>query len=150
MTKLAAFAALALSTSLFVAPPAARAATATGQFDVTINLTSACVLGTLPTAHFAYTSGQPDAATFSSSFTIRCTNGLNITSIALDSSTLTDAATNLNYTLALGAVPTTGTGVLQTIAITGTMAGGQGGTCTDATCTNASSDNKRRVLTITY
>ena len=61
----------------------AQAATATGNFDVTINLTSACKVSTAPTAAFTYTSFQATAATFSSSFNIMCTKTLPITSITL-------------------------------------------------------------------
>ncbi|MBX7229220.1 MAG: hypothetical protein K1X48_06415 [Burkholderiaceae bacterium] len=128
----------------------ANATTATSNFDVTINLTSACQITTTPTAAFTYTSFQSSAATFSSSFNILCTNTLPISSIALDSTSVTDDATNLAYTLTLGSVPTAGTGVAQSIGITGSMAANQSGTCASASCTNASATNKQRTLTITY
>ncbi len=128
----------------------AQAATATGNFDVTINLTSACEIASSPTAAFTYTSFQATAATFSSSFNVRCTNTLPITSIALDSTSVTDAATNLAYTLALSGAPTVGTGANQSVTITGSMAANQAGTCATATCTNSASANKQRTLTITY
>lgn len=130
--------------------PAARAATVTGQFDVTINLTAACEIASLPTAAFAYAGGQSTASTFTSTFNIRCTNGLAISSITLDRTSVTDSATNLAYTLALSNVPTAGTGALQTITLSGNMAAGQGGTCGTATCTNTASTNKQRTLTVTY
>ena len=69
---------------------------------------------------------------------------------AAESAATTDAATNLAYTLALSNVPSAGTGAAQTITLSGNMAAGQGGTCGTATCTNASSSNKQRTLTITY
>ena len=128
----------------------AHAATATGNFDVTINLTSACQVASSPTAHFEYTSFQTSASTFSSSFDIRCTNGLPITGIALDSTSVTDAATNLAYTLLLGTLPTQGTGANQSVPLTGSMPANQAGTCGGATCENTSSNNKQRTLTITY
>ncbi|MCW5651681.1 MAG: hypothetical protein KIS62_18190 [Ramlibacter sp.] len=128
----------------------AQAATATGNFDVTINLTSACEIQTSPTAAFTYTSFQSTAATFSSSFNVRCTNTLPITSITLDSTSVTDDATNLAYTLALSGVPAAGTGAAQSVSITGSMAANQSGTCATATCTNAAATNKQRTLTITY
>ncbi len=146
MKKLALVAALGLAAIGL----SAQAATATGTFDVTINLTSACEITSSPTAAFTYTSFQATAATFSSSFNIRCTNTLPITSITLDSTSVTDAATNLAYTLALGAAPAAGTGASQTVNITGSMAANQSGTCATATCTNGSSGNKQRTLTITY
>ncbi|MBX3589204.1 MAG: spore coat protein U domain-containing protein [Ramlibacter sp.] len=146
MKKLALVAALGLA----AIGMSAQAATATGNFDVTINLTSACEIASSPTAAFSYTSFQSTAATFSSSFNIRCTNTLPITSITLDSTSVTDAATNLAYTLALSGVPASGTGASQSVSITGSMAANQAGTCATATCTNAASANKQRTLTITY
>lgn len=141
---------LVLALTLACFGMSAQAATATNNFDVTINLTSACKIATTPTAAFTYTSFQATPATFSSSFNILCTNTLPITSVALDSTSVTDNATNLDYTLTLGTVPTAGTGVAQSIGITGSMAANQSGTCASATCTNASATNKQRTLTITY
>ena len=146
MKKLALIAALGLSSLAL----SSHAATATGTFDVTINLTSACQITSAPTAAFTYTSFQAAAATFASSFNVKCTNTLPITSVTLDSLSVTDNATNLAYTLALGTVPGTGTGVDQSIAITGSMAASQAGTCATATCTNGAATNKQRTLTITY
>jgi len=142
-------AALALGLAALATMPS-QAATATGTFNVTINLTSACQVNTAPTAAFTYTSFQTTAATFSSSFDILCTNTLPITSITLDSTSVTDSATNLAYTLALGAVPAIGTGLAQSIPVTGSMAANQAGTCLTSTCTNALSTNKTRTITITY
>lgn len=148
-------ASLAVATALLgslSAPLAVQAATATAQFDVTINLTSACEI-TAPTgATFNYTSLQATDATFASNFTVRCTNGLPITSIALDATEVTDTATGLAYTLALSNAPTIGSGVAQTVSLNGRMAAGQAGTCSGSICTNASSPaaNKQRTLTITY
>lgn len=142
--------ALVVALGLAAVGMSAQAATATGQFDVTINLTSACEIASSPTAAFTYTSFQATAATFSSSFNVRCTNTLPITSITLDSTSVTDAATNLAYTLALGAAPAAGTGANQSVTINGSMAANQAGTCATATCTNGSSANKQRTLTITY
>lgn len=145
MKKLALIAALGLSSLAL----SSHAATATGTFDVTINLTSACQITSAPTAAFTYTSFQAAAATFASSFNVKCTNTLPYT-IALDSTSVTDAATALAYTLALGSTTGTGSGVDQTIAVTGSMAAAQAGTCATSTCTNAASANKQRTLTITY
>lgn len=146
MKKLALIAALGLSSLAL----SSHAATATGTFDVTINLTSACQITSAPTAAFTYTSFQAAAATFASSFNVKCTNTLPITSVTLDLLSVTDDATNLAYTLALGTVPGAGTGVDQSIAITGSMAASQAGTCATATCTNGAATNKQRTLTITY
>ena len=128
-----------------------QAATATGTFNVNINLTSACAVNTTATAAtFNYTSLQAAASTFSTSFNVQCTNTLPIVSVALDSTAVTDGATNLAYTLALVGAPATATGVPQAVTVNGTMAAGQAGTCAAATCTNAASANKTRTVTITY
>lgn len=142
-------AALALGLAALATMPS-QAGTATGTFDVSITLTSACKVNTTPTAAFTYTSFQTSAATFSSSFNILCTNTLPITSVALDSTSVTDDATNLAYTLALSGVPSAGTGVAQSIAITGSMAANQAGTCATSSCTNTAATNKQRTITITY
>ena len=126
------------------------AATAINTFSVGVTLTSVCRIVTVPTAAFTYSSFQVVASTISSSFTVQCTNTLPISNIALDATATTDQATNLAYTLALGTLPTVGTGIAQTVTITGSMAANQAGTCATATCTNAASTNKTRTLTITY
>ena len=136
---------------------AAQAATATGNFNVTITLTSACKVNTAPTASFAYTSLQTMATTMTaSSFTMTCTNSLPISSVVLDGSgsggtySYTDQATNLAYTLTLTGVPTTGSGSAQTVNLTGSMAANQAGTCNAASCANTSSTNRQRTITVTY
>jgi hypothetical protein len=128
----------------------AHATTATGTFDVTINLTSACQVVSTPAATFTYTSFQGAAATFANTFNIKCTNTLPITSVTLDSGAVTDDATNLAYTLSLAGVPAAGTGANQSITLNGSMASGQAGTCAAATCSNAAATNKTRTITITY
>jgi len=145
--------AIAMIAMLAASIPSAQAVTATGTFNVNITLTSGCSVdtATLPTAaNFTYTAFQVAAATFATSFDILCTNTLPIVSVALDSLAVTDAATNLAYTLVLGASPATGTGVAQAITVNGSMAGGQAGTCAAASCTNALSANKTRTVTVTY
>lgn len=128
----------------------AQAGTATGTFIVNINLTSSCAVDTVPTAAtFNYTSMQVAAATFATSFNLQCTNTLPIVSVALDSLAVTDAATNLAYTLALGATPASN-GAANPVTVNGSMAGGQAGTCITATCTNAASANKTRTVTVTF
>ena len=137
--------------ALATAIPSAQAATSTGTFNVNITLTSGCSVDTAATAaNFAYTSMQVAAATFATAFNIQCTNTLPITSVALDSLAVTDAATNLAYTLVLGAAPATGTGLAQAITVSGSMAGSQPGTCAAASCTNLASANKTRTVTVTY
>jgi spore coat protein U-like protein len=123
---------------------------ATGQFDVSITLRSVCQISTVPTPAFSYTSFQATPATFSSSFNIRCTNLLPITGIQLDSTSVTDAATNLAYTLAIAQPPGKGTGSDQSVTISGSAPAGQAGSCGTDSCSNEGSANKRRTLTIIY
>ena len=128
----------------------AQAATATGNFDVTINLTSACKVSTAPTAAFTYTSFQATAATFSSSFNIMCTKTLPISSIALDSSERDRRRDRPGLHVDHGRGPAAGTGVAQSVTLTGSMAANQAGKCATATCANTAATNKQRTITITY
>jgi|LakMenEpi03Aug12_release.lakeMendotaPanAssembly.Ray.scaffolds.fasta_scaffold196786_4 spore coat protein U-like protein len=151
MKKLALAAALAM-TAIITVP--SQAATATGNFDVAITLTSACVYAKTSDVAFSYTSFQvaAQAQTTSGGFTVRCTNTLPYT-MALDAAgSYTDQATNLAYTLALSSAGATGNGSAQTYSVTGSIAGGQGGNCATAggVCVNTASTNKQRTLTITY
>lgn len=132
----------------FINAPA-QAATATSNFNVLINMTSACQLTTPADLAFNYTSFQAGPASGTTTFNVKCTNTLPY-ALSLDLASVTDAATNLAYTLAMTGATATGTGVSQPITVTGTMAGNQGGTCATATCTNGSSANKQRTLTVTY
>ena len=129
-----------------------QAATSTGNFDVKINLTSACVYTKTTDLQFNYTSFQTaiQPQTTTGAFTVQCTNSLPYT-LALDNLSVTDLAVSLAYTLALSAAGATGTGLAQSYTVTGSMVAGQAGTCaTTAACTNTSSTNKQRTLTITY
>jgi opacity protein-like surface antigen len=145
---------------------AAAGLTATGTFDVNIELTSKCEINSANAATGAvigdlgltYTSFQTTDATNTTTFNVRCTNGLGYT-LALDNTTVTDDALDLEYTLALsvnntaiGPDPITGTGADQQITVTGTIAGGQAGTCaeTDGICLNTAAGNKQRTLTVSY
>lgn len=147
---------------LFAGP--ALAATTTATFPVNITLTSACAVTTAPGAmNFTYTSMQTAAATATTSVGITCTNTLPY-SVSLGNTTLgiagngylvTDAATGLQYSLTLNGVGNdltgqTGNGAVQTVAIGGSMAGGQAGTCATASCQNTGSTNLTQTLTITY
>lgn len=150
MKKLLSLLALALAS---IATLPVQAATATGQFDVTINLTSACLYTKTSDVAFTYTSFQTtaQAETTSGGFTIQCTNSLPYT-LALDSTAVLDAAVDLNYTLALSAPSGTGNGSAQSISVTGSIAADQAGKCATAggICSNSGSINKTRTLTITY
>lgn len=136
-----------------IATMPAQAATATGQFDVTINLTSACKYTKTSDVVFNYTSFQAGAQahTTAGAFTIQCTKTLAY-AMALDSTAVTDNAVDLDYTLALSAASGTGNGATQAYTVTGSMAANQAGKCSTVggACTNGASTNKTRTLTITY
>ena len=152
MKKLLSSVALSLlALSSFMTAPA-QAATATGNFNVVINLTSACEINSPTNLTFNYTSFQAAAASSTSTFNVRCTNTLPY-ALSLDLASVTDAATNLAYTLAMTGATAAGTGANQLITVTGTMAAGQSGTCAGpaaTVCTNVASANKQRTITVTY
>lgn len=133
------------------------AATATGTFNVAITLTSQCQINATAGAEgaviddltFTYTSFQATAATASSNFNVRCTNGLPY-NLALSDSSATDSAVNLAYTLTLSANSGTGNGSNQSFSVNGQIAAGQGGNCDTATCNNTGATNSKKTLTITY
>ena len=141
----------------------AQAATATTTFPVNINLTAACKVTTAPGAvTFNYTSMQATSATATGTTVgVTCTNTLPY-SVSLATApgngyAVTDAVTNLAYTLTLNGTAAdlagqTGSGVEQVVTIGGTMAANQSGTCNTsaAACTNAGSANLTQTLTITY
>ena len=131
--------------TLFAAISTAQAASVTGNFNVTVNLTSACQITAGPAnVAFTYTSFQAAAATGTGGgFSVQCTNTLPYT-MALDATAGT--VSGLNYTLALSAASGAGTGAAQSYTVTGSMAAGQGGTCALASC----SGTQARVLTVTY
>jgi hypothetical protein len=131
--------------SMFAAIPAAQAGTATGNFNVTVNLTSKCEISAGPAdVAFTYTSFQPGAATSTGgAYTVRCTNTLPYT-MSLDA--VAGTVVGLNYTLALSAASGTGNGAGQAYSINGTMASGQAGTCALGSCAGTDA----RVLTVTY
>ena len=143
---------IALGIAAIAALPV-QAATATGQFDVTINLTSACKYVKTSDVVFDYTSFQTgaQAQTTSGAFTVQCTKTLPYT-LALDSTAVTDDAVDLAYTLALSAAGGTGNGNAQAYTVTGSIAAGQAGKCATAggACSNSAATNKTRTLTITY
>ena len=134
-----------------------HALTATGTFNVVINLTSKCEINSTNAATgavisdltFAYTSFQTTSSTASTGFNVRCTNSLPY-SLALSGSSVTDTAVDLAYTLALSAATGTGNGADQAFTVTGNMAAGQAGTCATATCSNTAATNKTKTLTVTY
>lgn len=123
---------------------------ATTTFGVSVITTNSCQINVTPgPITFNYTSFQGAPAVASNSFGVRCTTGLFYT-MGLDATNIVDNAVNLNYTLAVSAPNSTGTGITQTFGVNGTMAAGQSGLCGGGVCTNATATNKTRTLTITY
>jgi hypothetical protein len=170
MKKLALIAAL----GLMGMGSAMAQSTATGNFNVVINLVGKCEINSTnaPTGAVIsditmnYTSFQTTAATGSTNFNVRCTNNLPY-SIGLNTTGDTDNAVNLLYTLNLSATSAhtpgnngsltglTGNAGNQTYYVHGTIASGQAGNCatfsgSPASCDNSTATNRGRVVTITY
>ncbi|MEP7155540.1 MAG: spore coat protein U domain-containing protein [Betaproteobacteria bacterium] len=139
----------------------AQAQTVSTTFNVNINLTTACTLTAVAPVDFAYTSFQVAAATATGgTFSVSCTNGRPYT-LGLQagngaavppgaaSLNITDDAVNLAYTLNLSAAGATGTGVAQPFSVTGTMAGGQSGTCVaGGVCNNIATGSTNYIQTL--
>lgn len=147
---------IALGFAAILSAPA-QAANDSTTVQVTINLTSKCVFGTIAPVAFTYTSFQGTAATATGgAFNMKCTNtmpySIGFTNAVTPATTdvVTDQAVNLAYTLGLSATTGTGTGVDQAYTVTGTMAASQAGTCSSASCANTSSTNKTRTIYVVY
>lgn len=113
-------------------------------FNVSVITLSSCSLSTPPgSVNFAYTSFQPGAASASTSFGLTCTTALPYT-MSLDATSGT--LVGLSYSLALSQNSGTGTGTAQNYSINGSIAAGQAGTCSTASC----SASQVRTLTINY
>jgi spore coat protein U-like protein len=122
------------------------ALTANGNASVSILAPASCSMSTAPgDISFVYTSFQVGAATASTTFGVTCTNTLPYT-MALDATSGTLPGVGLAYTLSLSTSSSTGTGVAQTHSVSGTMAGGQVGTCATASCIAS----QAHTLTVTY
>jgi hypothetical protein len=175
MRKLAIPALLALA-AVISAP--AHALTASGAFDVTVNLYPKCEFVTAPSAlSLHYVSFQTTDSTNDMSFSLRCTNTLPYTLSFGGTAGSGGTLAGLNYTLstrfgAAAATTGTGNGGTQAWTVRGTITGGQGGTCaTDnsgtagtqvasttgantgsavGTACTATSANGAHTLTITY
>ena len=139
------------SATFVVATAPAQAATVTSSFNVDITLTSLCSVSTPANLTFAYTALQVAASTASTPFSVTCATGLPYT-VALSGTNVTDDAVGLAYSLALTAPVGggTGTGAAQAYSVSGTIAGGQAGTCITASCVNTLATNKTKTVTVTY
>jgi spore coat protein U-like protein len=119
-------------------------ATVTTTFPVQVTVPENCVLSSPPgELAFAYTSFQPNAATASTSFAVTCVSNAAYT-LSLDATSGTLAG--LAYTLAISTLSQVGTGLPQSATISGTIAAGQSGLCSGASCTASAV----RTLTVTY
>lgn len=113
-------------------------------FSIAVVTAPACVLSTPPgNMSFAYTSFQATSASASSSFSVRCTTGLNYT-MSLDASA--GNLIGLSYALSLSRSSGTGNGAAQSYAVNGSMPAGQSGTCAAASCTAS----RVHTLTVSY
>jgi hypothetical protein len=136
----------------FAMVPAAQAATTNNNFNVSTTLTSQCAAtnsGTTIVDFGTYVAFQVGVQPSTSvNLTFQCTRGFAPTSVAFDIVNGTAAGVGvlagLQYTLTAGApgtlagiaatTATTGTGDVVTYAVSGTMPGGQAGTCATASC----------------
>lgn len=117
---------------------------ATASFNVTVITTANCQFSTFPQSlNFAYTSFQAPPVSANTLFGVQCTTALPYT---LSFDAVSNVLLGLTYTLALSASSATGNGTPQSFTVTGTIAGGQAGTCATANC----SASQTRTLTITY
>jgi spore coat protein U-like protein len=157
MKKASALVAAAAGLFFGLVSMSSQAGTATGNFNVSINFTSACTVNTAGVAPtFTYTSNQVTAAAVAGVLTyqVNCTNGVPYT-MALDTAgvgwtwaagTYTNTASTLQYTLTVPAA-IVATGLLQTYTLGGSMAANQAGKCTTlGGCTYTDA----HVLTVTF
>ena len=153
---------------------AAQAATVNSSFAVSVSLNAICTASNsaATTLGFgSYTAFQTAANTASVALTFSCTRGLTAPTFSFDSANgSTDGhglLAGLNYALAATNAATTsgtaatavangtGTADVRTVTVTGTMAGGQAGDCTQSTATStasacAATASHNRTLTVTY
>jgi spore coat protein U-like protein len=119
----------------------------TGTFPVSVRYPATCTISTAPgNVVLNYTSFGA-LVNASTTFKATCTGNLPYT-MSLDA--YSGTLLGLNYTLNINSqappVTSRGTGAAQTHTINGSIAAGQSGTCSTATC----SASQTRTLTITY
>ena len=146
-----------------------QAATVTGGFNVTVNLTSVCTMATIGALAFTYTAFGGAATATPTNAVLTCTRGLTGVTANFNSGTdmtADPAAANavgagvvsgLRYDIsttnvtATGNAATTidsGTADTRTYTIAGTMPAGQAGTC--ITGPGLCTGTQARTLTVTY
>jgi hypothetical protein len=105
----------------------------TGTFSVSASIRDNCYFSSPPAAlTMNYTAFSPLPVTGGTSFQVSCTYN---TPYTMSLATTTGTLLGLSYSLALSAPSGTGNSAPQTYGIVGTMAAGQAGACTGATCT---------------
>jgi hypothetical protein len=142
---------LPLATALAVLGAANASATSNNTpFNVKVDLTSSCsVVGAITDVQFTYTSFQAGpAASTGGNFSVKCTSGLGYSFAFNPNGNGTMPTVGLTYTLTAPASGT-GNGANQALQITGSMAGGQGGTCSTAGGLCSDTDATKQ-LTITF
>lgn len=154
---------LLASAGLIGASVNAQAATATGNFNVTINLTSACQISTPPgNITLNYTAFGPAADEYSP-FAVHCTDGLPYTLSLGNSAAYAGTLVGVNYELSLlsglsgttevasgttaTSSPITAGATAADYRVRASIAGGQGGSCGTGTCSATSANH---TLTISY
>jgi hypothetical protein len=110
----------------------AHALTATGAFDVQVNLYPKCEV-TIAASPLVlnYVSFQTSASTNTMAAGIKCTNTLPYSLSIAGTSGASGTLVGLPYTLAVPAGGT-GNGASQSINVTGTIAANEGGNCSQA------------------
>lgn len=151
MKKLSKIAAVAMFGFAALASNVASAGSATGTFNVNINLTAACTLAAMTGPTLSYTSFQTTVASGTVAASATCTNNLPY-SLALDSTSVTDTDTGIAYTITgVPASSLTGNGLAQAFTMTVSAAAGQAGTCGTGACTNTMlNTNNLRTLTVSW
>lgn len=164
--KKSTLAAIAAAASMIGFGAQAAGGSTGATFDVNLTLTPTCIIAaaangtavtTLGNIDISYSAFQTTDGTGSTSFVVRCSTSLPISSISLDNANLTDGLTGLAYKLALKTSNTgdASTPVAALTTETGNAAGtqyyvqafvpkGQAGT------TVAGTDNKTRTITVSY
>ena len=162
--------AIAAVTVLAAVVPAAHAATVNSAFDVSVSLSAICTAtnsGTTTVAFGTYTAFQTLDKTATADLTFSCTRGLTAPAFSFDTVNGTaiggGVLAGLNYSLAATNQPTAsgtaassapgiiGTADARTVRVTGTMVGGQAGSCAGTATTCAAAPvSHTRTLTVTY
>ncbi|MCY0858729.1 hypothetical protein [Cupriavidus sp. D39] len=119
--------------------------TAMAQVTYAVGVTNQCVFNTFPgSISFNYTAFSTTIQTASTSFALRCSNGLPW-SISISPGTTT--LLGLNYSITASPAAGVGNGNTgQTVSLTGNMPANQAGTCSTGTCTAS----QVHTVTITY